>query len=69
MLIPHGRRTNGRLEQHAASMSGRRAVLIFEKPAQALASGDAPDFLADLRTRLQDLVIQSLVRSFAMVMQ
>ena len=50
-------------------MSGRFAMVILEKAAQALAASDDANFLADLRTRLQDPVIQSLVRSFAMIMQ
>ena len=50
-------------------MSGRLAMIILEKPTQALAAGDDANLLAGLRPRLQDLVIQSLVCSFPMVMQ
>jgi hypothetical protein len=42
-------------------------MVIFEKPAQALAAGDDANLLADFRPRLQDLVIQSLVCSFSMI--
>ena len=49
--------------------SGRFAMVILEKPAQALAAGDDANLLADLRPRFQDLMIQSLVRSFAMIMK
>jgi hypothetical protein len=44
-------------------------MVILEKPAQALAAGDDANLQADLRPRLQDLVIQSLVRSFTMIMK
>ena len=43
-------------------------MLILEKPAQVLAASDDSYLLADLRPRLQDPVIQSLVRSFAMIL-
>ena len=46
--------------------SGRFAMVILEKSAHALAAGDDANLLADLWPRFQDLMIQSLVRSFAM---
>ena len=61
--LTHQGRINGCLEEHEGSKSGRLAVVILEQPAQALAAGDDSNLLADLRTRLQDPVIQSSVRS------
>jgi hypothetical protein len=44
-------------------------MVILEKPAQALAAGNDPDFSADFWPRFQDLMIKSLARSFAMIMK
>ena len=44
-------------------------MVILEKSTQTLAAGDGANFLADFRPRLQDLVIKSLVRAFAMIMK
>ncbi len=67
--IPHRGGIDRRLEWRTASNSGRFAVVVLKKPAQALAAGDDSNLLADLRPRLQDLVIKSLVGSFAMIMK
>ena len=40
------------MELHAVSKSGRFAMIILEKPAQALAAGDDANVLGDLRPRL-----------------
>ena len=61
--------TQPRLLNRSDFVSRRCAVVILEKPSQALAASDDSNLLADLRTRLQDPVIQSLVRSFAMIMK
>ena len=47
----------------------RTTLVILQKPAQALAAGKHSGLLSDFRTRLQDPVIKSLVRSFAMIMK
>jgi hypothetical protein len=61
--------TQPRLLNRSDFVSRRCTMVIFQNPAQALAAGDDTNLLAGLRTRLQDLVVHSLMRSFAMIVK
>ena len=60
--------TQPRLLNRSDFVSRRFAMVILEKPTQALAAGDDANLLACLWPGLQDLVIKPLMRSFAVIM-